>query len=260
MIFIDAREGLSGDMLLSAMIGLLGDGDREAFLERFARAAENEGMRAFVLEVEDAGDRGLSVAYSGPGRETPETGFSECASRLAGIADALGGGRGVSERILNHLFEAESEAHGLPKEEVHLHEIGRPQAMLNMAGIGRTAEMLEDRGAGDFVCSTISTGGGFVVISHGTVRIPPPASAILLRGLRHTTGDSPGERATPTGIAAVKALARSQSDSPPEAPRARSVGFGTKRFAGRLGRTVLTWSRADLTPKAGSVAPAGGGR
>lgn len=242
MMFIDAREGLSGDMLLSAMLGLLEEEARNEFMSRFRRAAENEGVRVFLLEVEDAGDRGLTLAYAGPSVEIREAGLSECASTLERIAAAVGGGRAVSAKILDSLFEAESEAHGLQKQEVHLHEIGRPQAMLNIAGIGRAAEMLRERGAGDFICSTISTGAGVAAISHGTVRIPPPASEILLRGLRHATGDSPGERATPTGIAAVRVLVSAQSDSPPETHRARSVGFGTKRFAGRLGRTVVTWA------------------
>lgn len=242
MIFIDAREGLSGDMILSAMLGLFRQDDRSAFMDGLAHAAEDEGVRAFLLDAEDAGDKGLSLTYSGPRREAQPADFSECAKRLAHIASALGAGKEVSMRILDHLFDAEAEAHGLPKEEVHLHEIGRPQAMLNIGGIGAAAHFLRGKGAGDFVCSTISTGGGVTVISHGTVRIPPPASAILLRGLRHVTGDSPGERATPTGIAAVKALISSQSDAPPTAPKMTSVGFGSKRFAGRLGRTVLTWA------------------
>lgn len=241
MIFIDAREGLSGDMLLAAMVGLLETGERASFIERLGEAAAGEGVRAFLLDVDDAGDHGLSVTYSRPELAGPESSYAECLWRLGRIAAVMGGGGEVSRRILNLVFDAESEAHGLPKEEVHLHEIGRPQAILNISGIGWAAELLAAKGAGEFVCSTISTGGGFVVISHGTVRIPPPASAILLRGLKHTTGDSPGERATPSGIAAVKALMRYQSDALPGRPKMRSVGFGSKRFAGRLGRTVLTW-------------------
>ncbi len=242
MIFIDAREGLAGDMLLSAMIGLLDAEDRDAFLDEFARAADVEGVRFTLLDVEDAGDKGVSLAYSRSESELPGTNYHECLARLKGVNVVLGSTGATSVKILDHVFQAESEAHALPKEEVHLHEIGRPQAVLNICGIGRLAEILVEKGAGDFVCSTISTGGGVVVISHGAVRIPPPATAILLRGLRHVTGDSPGERATPTGIAAVKALMGWQSDTPPEPFRRRSVGFGTKRFAGRLGRTALTWS------------------
>ncbi|MBN1677353.1 MAG: DUF111 family protein [Candidatus Thermoplasmatota archaeon] len=242
MIFIDAREGLAGDMLLSAMAGLLEPEDRGEFLDLLAKAARLEGVSLTPLEVEDAGDKGILMAHSMAEMQLPETHYHECLARLKRVDAALGSGGATSLEILEHIFQAESEAHALPKEEVHLHEIGRPQALLNICGIGKLAEILAEKGAGDFVCSTISTGGGVVVIDHGAVRVPPPATQILLRGLRHITGDSPGERATPTGIAAVKTLMSSQSDVSPGTFIRRSVGFGTKRFAGRLGRTVLTWS------------------
>jgi len=228
-------------MLLSAMISLLDHDDRHEFLAKLGDAAEVERVAFDLLEVEDSGDTGFSIAYSGDEPNPLEAGFSEAFDRLERIDEALGGSGGISRKILGLVFEAEAEAHGLPEDEVHLHEIGRPQAMLNICGIGSAAKMLEAGGAEGFVCSTISTGGGVVTISHGAFRVPPPASAILLRGLRHVSGDSPGERATPTGIAAVKAIIGSQSDDIPTVFRRRGVGFGTRRFAGRLGRTVLVW-------------------
>jgi len=242
MIFIDAREGLSGDMVLAALIGLMEPPNKDGFVRRLGSAAGSEGLQVRLLEIDDAGDRGTAISYTHPEPGAYGTLHAECLSRMSGICDRLGGGAQIANSILDHVFAAEGEAHGLPKEEVHLHEIGRPQAMVNIAGIGGAATELVAAGAGEFVCSTISTGGGATVISHGVVRIPPPASAILLRGLRHTTGDAPGERATPTGIAAVKALISSQSDDRPKDFSRKSVGFGTKRFAGRLGRTIMTWS------------------
>lgn len=242
MIFIDAREGLSGDMILSALIGLLEPIRRDDFTRRLGSAAGIEGLQIRLLEIDDSGDRGTAVSYSHPEPSAYGTLYPECLSRMTGLCERLGGGRRTATAILDHVFTAEAEAHGLSKNDVHLHEIGRPQAMANIAGIGAAAEELIASGAGGFVCSTISTGGGATVISHGVVRIPPPASAILLRGLKHTTGDAPGERATPTGIAAVKALIASQSDDMPKDFRRKSVGFGTKRFAGRLGRTSMFWA------------------
>ncbi len=241
MIFIDAREGLSGDMLLSAMIALLDHDDRHEFLGMLGDAAKGEHVSFDLLDVEDSGDVGLSIAYSRDEPDSHETDLSEALDRLERIDEALGGSGGISRKILGLVFEAEAEAHGIPEDEVHLHEIGRPQAMLNICGIGSATKMLETRGAEGFACSTISTGGGVVTIGHGAFRVPPPASAILLRGLRHVSGDSPGERATPTGIAAVKAIIGSQSDDIPNVFRRRGVGFGTRRFAGRLGRTGLVW-------------------
>ena len=147
----------------------------------------------------------------------------------------------IGARILDELFRAESAVHGRPINEVHLHEVGRASAILNMFGTGLVHSILTKAGAGEFVCSTIVTGKGIVVIAHGAVRVPAPACKKLLEGLMHETGPDPGERATPTGLAAVRALAHSQSDEIPTEYRRRSIGFGTRRFGGRLGRTVLIW-------------------
>ncbi len=239
MIVIDAREGVSGDMLLAAMLGSLNEPGRKNAVHSIARACASRGLEFKMIDIEDQGDAGLGIAYgAGPPTE-PDASRQSCYSRLAQLERDIGSASEIGRKILDLVFVAEAEAHGVPVEEVHLHEIGRTQALVNIAGIGLAASVLEREGAGGFVSSAITTGGGMVVVSHGAVRIPAPASAILLRGLKHQKGDSPGERATPTGIAAVRALAESQIDSLPSEFRRRTVGFGTKRFAGRLGRTAL---------------------
>ncbi len=240
MIFIDAREGLSGDTLLAAMLGLVDDANRETILERATQVAGRLGLDLRVLDIEEDGESGLGIAYREHEQSVPEErSYEACFSLLSDIQNSLGTD-GVSEArsILKLIFEAEGHAHKLPPEEVHLHEIGRPQAILNIALIGNLSAKLRKMG-GPFVCSSIITGRGTVVVSHGAVKIPPPASVALLEGMRHEPGASPGERATPTGIAAVKALIEKQTDEIPVDGRRRSVGFGTRRFAGRLGRTVL---------------------
>jgi uncharacterized protein (DUF111 family) len=240
MIFIDATEGVSGDMLLAAMIGLLDPPTIEEVSARLEDASEKVGLEFRLLHIDESGQIGLCISYLQPEPTHYGASYEECFSRLASIERELGTGSPVGKEILQMIFEAEAEAHGVPAMDVHLHEIGRPQALLNMAGIGFLVTRLKEIGADGFTCSTISTGSGIVVMSHGAIRLPAPASAILLHGLNHVPGDSQGERATPTGIAALKALAISQSDDVPNKYSIRSVGFGTKRFSGRLGRTTLT--------------------
>lgn len=241
MIFIDAKEGLSGDMLLAGMLALLDADALARTRDLLARAAEDQGIGFQLTEVEDAGERGLGISYTHPEPTHYGASYDECFSRLAAIEKGIGSTSVLGRAILGHIFDAEAEAHGLPARDVHLHEIARPQAMVNIAGIGMLASMLLDENAGPFVCSTVITGSGIVVVSHGAIRVPAPASKALLRGLRHEPGTSPGERATPTGIAAVKALAGSQSDDIPGRFSRKGIGFGTKRFAGRLGKTTLYW-------------------
>jgi hypothetical protein len=241
MIFIDATEGLSGDMLMAAMIGLLDEPAIKDVSALFEDASESVGLEFRLLRLDEDGQSGLGISYLQPEPTHYGASYEECFSRLARIERKLGSESPVGKTILQTIFDAESEAHSVPPEQVHLHEIGRPQALLNMAGIGFLSTRLQEMGADGFICSTIATGRGIVVVSHGALRIPAPASSILLQGLNHVPGDAPGERATPSGIAAVKVLAKSQSDEVPKSYSRKSVGFGTKRFAGRLGRTTLIW-------------------
>lgn len=241
MIHVDAREGLSADMLLAASIGLLTRGDAGQVLQKLAGTAARSGVTFHCAEIEEEGERGLGISYISKERKLDTVPHDEAFSTLSAMSAGLGSRGDVADRILEKIFEAESDAHGLPPDQVHLHEIGRPEALLNIAGIGLVAPMICPPGE-VFLCSTITAGRGITTTSHGTMRIPAPASAFLLKGLAHVMGDHPGERATPTGLAAVAVLSSGHSDAVPEKPLARSVGFGTKRFAGRLGRVVMTSS------------------
>jgi uncharacterized protein (DUF111 family) len=239
MIFIDAREGVSGDMLLAAMLGLLEPEQRDSAHERLALACRERMSEFHLVELEDGGEKGLGITYLDRSERDHGLSYVEATEALSEIDRELGSSGPLSAHILALLFDAESKAHGLPKEEVHLHELGRTGALMNIAGIGLTASQLLRSAKDAIVCSTITTGKGTVVISHGPSNVPAPAARHLLDGLRHVQGTHPGERATPTGIAALRALVSSQSDDLPVSPSARSVGFGTKRFGGRLGRVVL---------------------
>ncbi len=238
MIFIDATKGLSGDMLLAAMIGLLDGADRAQFSKCLEDAAAEHAFVCRVVDIEEQGQRGVGLSCTQAEPVVHGVTYDECFLGLEDMERHLGGDGGIGRRILELIFEAEGKAHSLPPREVHLHEIGRPQALLNIAGIGMLAAKL-GRAWGDFSASTIITGRGIVVMSHGAVRVPPPVSDILLKDMMHAPGDAPGERATPTGIAAVKILANAQTDDAPTSFRRRSIGWGSKRFAGELGRTSL---------------------
>src|SRR5512136_2616098 len=238
MIYLDVREGVSGDMLLSALLGLLDENERSEAVRRIVTTAASHGLEFRFSEILDSGDRGYGISCvskeSGPhGRDR-----TEAFEILASMQRDLESKSLIPNEILMAIFEAEAEAHGESPETVHIHEIGRAEAILNMAGIGMLADMLRMEGHEEICCSSVTIGKGTVVISHGAIRIPAPASKILLRGFDFEEGTVPGERATPTGIAALKVLCREQNEAYPDKYLKRSFGYGTKRFAGRLGRVV----------------------
>ncbi|HEX9908227.1 MAG TPA: nickel insertion protein [Thermoplasmata archaeon] len=242
MIYIDARQGLSGDMLLAAMLGLLDPRVRDDAVAGISGAARGLGLGFRISSLDDGGEKGFGLSYPGSKDESHGRTYDDSYFLLEKINRDLNCRSDVSLRILDEIFSAEAQAHELPVKDVHLHEVGRPVALLNICGIGLAAVRLQEAGAGDMICSTIVTGKGITVVSHGAVRVPAPAVRVLLKGLKHEPGSDPGERATPTGLAAIKVLARTQSDIVPETYSRASVGFGTKRFGGRLGRTVLYWA------------------
>ena len=240
MLFIDAREGLSGDMLVAAMLDILDERLKKEASEKIEKAAALHAIAFSDSEIDEDGEKGLSVNYRLDEPSVTGASYEGAFLQLEDFEDHLDSHAPTGRLILKAVFEAESEAHEVPVEQVHLHEIGRPQGILNMAAIGMLSHMLLQDGGEGFVASKIVTGKGVTVVSHGAVRIPPPAARILLRGLWHEEGEAAGERATPTGIAAVKVLAGSQTDMVPVNHFIKKgVGFGSKRFGGRLGRTVL---------------------
>lgn len=242
MIYVDAREGLSGDTLVSGMLGLLEEQERKRTAARMRAAASAHGLDLVLLQIEDTHESGLGISYKElKMRMGRRAGYNECFSMLAKMEEFLGFSSPTSCGILGLIFEAEGKAHGTAPTEVHLHEIGRPQAILNIAAIGHISWRLVELGGGPFVCSAITTGKGVLKMSHGAVSVPAPAAQQLLTNMMHTPGDEQGERATPTGIAAIKTLIRYQSDEIPTTFAKRSVGFGTKRFGDRLGRTAFLW-------------------
>ncbi len=241
-MFVDCTEGVSGDMLLSAMIHALPRDRRESAISRLTKAAGMSGLTIHVVEVKDLDEAGLGISYTRAEDQDHEVSYDEAFATLGRFSEHLGSASKLPGRILGLIFDAEAQAHNRPAERVHLHEIGRPHALFNMAAVGLLHSELESLGAGEFVASTIVTGKGIIVVSHGAVRVPAPASKILLKGLKSVPGDDPGERATPSGVACVKALVSRQSDEPPTVYRSKGVGFGTKRFGGRLGRTTLLWA------------------
>jgi uncharacterized protein (DUF111 family) len=240
MIYIDAREGLSGDMLVAAMLDLLDPKLKKEAGSRIERAATRHAIGYSDSEIEEDGEKGLSINYRLTEPTVTGASYEGAFVQLEDFENHLESHGPTGRLILKTIFKAESEAHDVPVDQVHLHEIGRPQGILNMAAIGMLSHMLLQEGGEGFVASKIVTGKGVTVVSHGAVRIPPPAARILLRGLWHEEGEAAGERATPTGIAALKVLASSQTDMVPLNHFIRKgVGFGSKRFGGRLGRTIL---------------------
>lgn len=125
--------------------------------------------------------------------------------------------------VFRMLGLAEAKVHGKSFEEVHFHEVGAVDTIIDIVG---SCLALENLGIEKIYVSEIKTGYGFVQCAHGLMPVPAPATAELLaHGLLYAKGNIERELATPTGAALMAALAEPSADMP-KGFSAEKVGYG----------------------------------
>jgi uncharacterized protein (TIGR00299 family) protein len=109
----------------------------------------------------------------------------------------------TAKRIFTTLAQAEAKMHGTTVDEVHFHEVGAIDAIVDVVG----ASILIHQLAPDVIaCSKVNVGSGYVQCAHGLFPVPAPAVAEILCGAPYFMGPGKGELCTPTGAAIVRTL------------------------------------------------------
>ncbi len=209
-LYFDAFNGVSGDMILGALIDLglplehlreqLGTLPLEGYrLE--ARDVQRQGLRAtdFRVVVSDSAGHAHSHAHGEHAHRSLTQ--IEDMIRASGLPSGV---RTTAARIFRRLGEAEARVHGTPVEETHFHEVGALDSIVDIVGACIGFHYL---GVERFFASTLALGGGTVSFSHGRWPVPAPATVELVRGLPVRPGPVDVELTTPTGAAVVAALA-----------------------------------------------------
>jgi hypothetical protein len=114
--------------------------------------------------------------------------------------------------VFSRLAEVEAEIHATPIEEVHLHELGGLDTLVDVVGVLAGFRAL---GIERVVASSVNLGRGWVTIRHGTVPVPAPATAALVEGLPVYSGETEGELLTPTGAVLLATLVNEWGPLPP---------------------------------------------
>lgn len=154
--------------------------------------------------------------------------------------------RELALRLFTRLGEAEAAAHGVPVDDVHFHEVGAVDSIVDLVGAATAiVHLAPDR----VTASRVNVGGGTVRTAHGELPVPAPATAHLLRGIP-THGGGGGELLTPTGAVLLAELVDGFGDWPELEPEAVGYGLGRKETPGRPNAVRLVHGR--LATAAGS--------
>ncbi|HEX6822029.1 MAG TPA: nickel pincer cofactor biosynthesis protein LarC [Candidatus Sulfotelmatobacter sp.] len=129
--------------------------------------------------------------------------------------------------VFEALGAAEAKIHNVPVEEIHFHEVGAVDAIVDIVCAAVGAEALA---VDEFVCSPLNLGGGTVHCAHGTFPIPAPATLELLREVPVYSSGVQAELVTPTGAAIVKTLALRFEGFPPMKVERAGYGAGSRDF------------------------------
>lgn len=257
---LDCTTGVSGDKFLGALLAV---GEQTgAFTARDLSALAASLVPEATVEVAPVVSRGVTAlgvrvgAVDQPHHRSMRDirGLIERAT----LPDAV---RETALRVFEELAAAEAKVHGCPPDEVHFHEVGALDSVVDVVGVCAGVAAL---GIELLTASVIATGWGDVETSHGTLAVPAPATALLLLGIPTAPGpaprdgSAPGELTTPTGAALVRVLAGGFGPQPPMIARFSGHGAGT-RDVGHPNVCRLTLGDAAAVPAGASEADEAGG-
>ncbi len=244
MIFFDAFSGVAGDMTIAALLDL---GVPLLVIERAVAALPIEGFHLHRSHTHRSGIVATSFDVHVEAHQ-PERTYGEIDAMLASAPlDAQTSA--LARKIFRRLGEAEAAVHRMPLMDVHFHEVGAVDAIVDITG---AAAALSYLGA-EVVCSPLPMGRGFVKARHGILPLPPPAVVECLHGVPTYAVELDAELVTPTGAAIVAAAASRFERWPSFAPERVGFGAGTRELPDRpnLLRVVLGTLPAP-SPEVGS--------
>jgi pyridinium-3,5-bisthiocarboxylic acid mononucleotide nickel chelatase len=157
----------------------------------------------------------------------PHRGLNEI-QKIISAAAISSAAKSTAIAIFESLGAAEAKIHNLPLEEVHFHEVGAVDAIVDIVCAAVGAEAL---GVDEIVCSPLNVGSGSVKCDHGTFPVPAPATLELLKDAPVYSSGIQAELVTPTGAAIVKTLTRRFSSFPEMKIENSAYGAGSRDFS-----------------------------
>src|SRR5437667_667917 len=221
-LFFDCFAGISGDMVLGALVDL---GVEQDFLtEKLSRI----GISGYELDFSKVDRSGISASkvIVRTGHEHHHRHLSDIL-RIIEKAELEAETKTLASAIFEKLARAEALVHDVPIEKIHFHEVGAIDAIIDVVGACIGFRKL---GIEKFACSALHVGSGMVEMAHGRFPVPPPAVAELLKGAPMYSSEIVGELVTPTGAAIVATVSQSFGPMPLLKVSETGYGAGTREY------------------------------
>lgn len=218
--------GAAGDMLAAALLEL--HPDPKGFISRL-NSLGIPNVTVTAEKVKKCGIEGTHInveVKNGHHHCHSHTGIKDIENIISAL-DISGTVKENAAAVYRLIAQAEGYVHGTEMENIHFHEVGTMDAVTDVMSV---CMLLEELAPDRVICSPVNVGGGTVKCAHGTLPVPAPAAAYLLRGVPVYGGDIKSELCTPTGAALIRHFATDFSSLP--AMRISSIGYGmgTKDF------------------------------
>ncbi len=228
-IRLDAVGGIAGDMFVAAMVDALPDLRGRVLEDAAAVLPPGTGTPA-IQHGTSAGLHCLrfllSARVDAPHHHAT---FRDMVARIE-AAPLSQGTAAHATAILRLLAEAEAAIHHVPVDEVHFHEIGDWDSLMDVTAAGSIAAAL---GGARWSVSALPRGDGLVRTRHGLLPVPAPATARLLEGFTWRDDGVGGERVTPTGAAVLRHLIQTPDARVSGRLQATGTGAGTRELPGQ---------------------------
>lgn len=220
VLFLDPVGGIAGDMFMAACLDL--GVDQKALEAQLAKLGVT-GYRLNVRRTHEASIAGLHVDVEMEGEQPHERGYVEIA-RIIEASELSPEVKRAALSVFRVIGEAEAHVHDMKLEDIHFHEVGAIDSIVDVCAAAICLELL---GWPKLLALPPPAGSGTTKSVHGIIPVPPPATLQIMKG-RRMRPSGPGERTTPTGAGILAALSE-ETDHMPDVV-IDSVGYGVGTF------------------------------
>ncbi len=226
LLYLDCLAGISGDMLLGALIDL---GVAEDALRRELAKLTLPGYSIATQRVVKQNIAATKFDCREEHHHHHHRGFTEIAGMITG-SDLAGPVKSRALSVFRRLGEVEAKIHNVPLEQIHFHEIGAVDSIVDIVGVCIALELL---GVTEIAASPLPCGSGFIETAHGKFPVPAPATLELLRGVPVVPSTMVAELVTPTGAALLAEFCNQYGAMPALVVEKIGYGAGTRDLPGQ---------------------------